>query len=705
LAGATAEQIIETYYTDASVGVLGDGGLPPIPAIFTNVASDLTITTLTVLAGPAAGNAGITVTRDPDGAPEDVTLLTGDSMTITDTTPTAGANGGCTVTFSAVGSTPMWGDGSCDFTAALTPGTTLPTNVIRATNCRTSYCTFGYGSGLHLVDNASTQRSVADPYKGFDLVVEASMDEYTQGIAEVPFSWDRDALEAQALVARSYGATWAVSANHLSAGCFCDLKNNSSYQVYAGWLGGMTMNDRWNDAALATSQMVVTHPDAPHADIVRAFYASSNGGASENNEDLWGGTPLAYLRSVDDPYSLDANPLSYWMKEVPLDAFSATLGFDVVTRVDIINRFVSGTPKVIEVAGLSGGSVITKCYGKYTPCVGAGSVVVGSGAGEIFDNLFGLYSAHIDRIELPGELVEVNRWWGQDRYATAAAISSETFPTTADTVYIATGENFPDALASAPLIAADPGPVLLVRKGSIPAATSIEIARLGPDRIVVLGGPAAVSDGVVATLGNYAPTSRIAGADRYITAADMAKVAYPTTAHTVYIAVGTSFADALVAGPAAVAQDAPVLLVQSNAIPMPTRNALNRLKPTKIVVVGGGSSVSSSVVSALASFTTGSVVSIAGSDRYGTSALVAEDAFPAGSGTVYLASGLDFPDALAAGAAAALSGSPVLLVQPSSLPNSVAVALADLGPDIVVVLGGTAAIGDSVIGAVHNLLG
>jgi len=97
-------------------------------------------------------------------------------------------------------------------------------------------------------------------------------------------------------------------------------------------------------------------------------------------------------------------------------------------------------------------------------------------------------------------------------------------------VYVATGENFPDALGAASAAAVRGGPVLLVQKNAIPAETAAELTRLHPDVIVVAGGTAVVSDAVVTQLQAYAPSVvRAAGANRYATAVEVSKSAFPAT--------------------------------------------------------------------------------------------------------------------------------------------------------------------------------
>jgi putative cell wall-binding protein len=90
----------------------------------------------------------------------------------------------------------------------------------------------------------------------------------------------------------------------------------------------------------------------------------------------------------------------------------------------------------------------------------------------------------------------VTREAGANRYGTAAAISSANFDRGVDVVYVATGTNFPDALAAGPAASAGNGVVLLVKRSEIPAETLAELRRLDPDRIIIAGGTATISSTV-----------------------------------------------------------------------------------------------------------------------------------------------------------------------------------------------------------------
>ncbi len=202
---------------------------------------------------------------------------------------------------------------------------------------------------------------------------------------------------------------------------------------------------------------------------------------------------------------------------------------------------------------------------------------------------------------------QVTRRFGTDRYATAASVAA-TFPAEVPVVYVATGENYPDAIAGGPAAARDDGPILLVRRDAIPAATAAELARLKPARIVVLGGTAVVSAGVASALAAYTPgqVTRRFGTDRYATAASVAAT-FPAEVPVVYVATGENYPDAIAGGPAAARDDGPILLVRRDAIPAATAAELARLKPARIVVLGGTAVVSAGVASALAAYTPGQV--------------------------------------------------------------------------------------------------
>jgi putative cell wall-binding protein len=289
----------------------------------------------------------------------------------------------------------------------------------------------------------------------------------------------------------------------------------------------------------------------------------------------------------------------------------------------------------------------------------------------------------------------VERLAGRDRYATAAAVVRE-FAPGAPVAYVASGLAFPDALAGAAAAGAQASPVLLTTPRSVPAATAQALAYLKPKKIVVLGGTASISDAVLKALRSSTgvAVTRIGGANRYVTAAKVSAAVNPAGVAVAYVASGSSFPDALAGAALAGSQKAPVLLTSGRSLPAETVTELKRLRPARIVVLGGEGVVSSAIATRLKALTAGSVTRLAGDDRYETAATIAA-AMP-GARSVYVASGLSFPDALAGAALAAKQGVPVLLVTSGSVPPATRNALHGMKPTRIVALGGAAPVSDMV---------
>jgi putative cell wall-binding protein len=263
-------------------------------------------------------------------------------------------------------------------------------------------------------------------------------------------------------------------------------------------------------------------------------------------------------------------------------------------------------------------------------------------------------------------------------------------------VYVVGADRMPDALAVTPAAYRDGAPVLPVHAFALPAPVADELTRLQPAEIVVLGGPAAVSDAVAAELATYTDGSvtRRSGGTRYGTAFAVAVSTFSGAAVPVAYVVngnelvnGDGFFAALTGGVAAARAGGPVLLTTPTSLPSETQQALSALDPASIVIVGRTDEVSTAVETQLHSFTTGSVVRVAGSDRYTTSVEVSKSAFPAGAPTVYLANGLDLAQPLVGAAAAAHAGGPLLLVPNSCVTAEVEAEIERLQPTTIVVVG------------------
>ncbi|WP_439565156.1 cell wall-binding repeat-containing protein [Microcella sp.] len=195
---------------------------------------------------------------------------------------------------------------------------------------------------------------------------------------------------------------------------------------------------------------------------------------------------------------------------------------------------------------------------------------------------------------------------------------------------------------------------------------------------------------------------RIAGDDRYATAVAISQsvIGPGESAPVVYIATGASFADALSAGPAAAERNGVLLLTAPTALPPVVQTELARLDPAEIIVVGGASVVSDGVQAALSAYVASptDVRRIAGADRYATSRAIVADAFGAGVPDLFIATGRDFPDALAAGPAASRLGGAVLLVDGAAAATDVATRtlITALGTPDLHIAGGLGAVSAGV---------
>ena len=302
-----------------------------------------------------------------------------------------------------------------------------------------------------------------------------------------------------------------------------------------------------------------------------------------------------------------------------------------------------------------------------------------------------------DLDELPSVLADaLPRLGGSDRYGTAAAVSAAVFPDGAPVAFVASGDDFPDALAAGPVAAMLGGPVLLVNRDWVPAATAAELTRLAPSEIVVVGGTGVVSEQVESGLRSFADrVSRVAGLDRYGTAAALSElVAAPV--ETVYVATGENFPDALAAAPLVAADGAPLLLLSPAGVPASAAAALERLAPDRIVVLGGTGTVPTSVADELGRYAS-TVERIAGATRYDTAEAIA-DRLGSTGGTVLVATGDDFPDAVAASAAAAYLRAPVVLVRNDDVPAPSVRTLWSVSPHRIFVVGGQAGVRELVRG-------
>jgi putative cell wall-binding protein len=197
---------------------------------------------------------------------------------------------------------------------------------------------------------------------------------------------------------------------------------------------------------------------------------------------------------------------------------------------------------------------------------------------------------------------------------------------------------------------------------------------------------------------------RISGPDRYSTAVAISGQ-YQTGVPVVYVATGTNYPDALSAAPAAAVQNGPLLLTTPTSLPGNVRDEIMRLTPALIVVVGGEAAISPAVYAELTTLAP-NIRRDSGTDRYATSRIINQRAFPTGAPSAFIATANNFPDALSASAAAGASRSPVILVNgtATSLDAGTTTLLTTLGVTTVTIAGGTAVVSPQIETALRATL-
>lgn len=287
----------------------------------------------------------------------------------------------------------------------------------------------------------------------------------------------------------------------------------------------------------------------------------------------------------------------------------------------------------------------------------------------------------------------IDRIGGTDRYAVAVAIAAAAYPGGAQDVYVATGLNFPDALSAGAAAAKNHSPVLLTDPNNLPPTVAAEIVALNPQRIIVVGGSASVSDTVFSSLAEIQPNIvRLAGPDRYAASRSIVGSEFSHGADTVYVATGATFPDALSAAAAGGPTGAAVLLVDgtsASGLDAASVATLTALHPSHIVVAGGTGSVSTAIENSLGLIAP--TTRAAGQDRYAASTAINLGAYSSAS-RVFIAAGLNFPDALGGSAWAGALNAPLFVVPTSCVPASTLNAIRSLGATKVTLLGGPASL-------------
>lgn len=359
-----------------------------------------------------------------------------------------------------------------------------------------------------------------------------------------------------------------------------------------------------------------------------------------------------------------------------------------------------------EIEGIDPGTLIVYKQGD------DGTIIELTGEFDWTNNTISVSTSHLCNFFLMGkEGIPAQRLFGENRYATAAAISAQGWETS-DNVILADGENFPHALAGTALAGFKNAPALLTNRDNLPSETTFEIKRLKAKTIYILGGEGAISKAVEDGLSKDYTLVRIFGSDRCQTAVNIGQRIIDdraregtnnTVSDTIILSTGLDYPDALSAAPFAGQNGLPILFTEQNTLNSYTRQALIDWSIKKVIITGGTGVISEQIESILRDELGITVLRLSGLDRYLTSLEIVkyfEGYLEGNSGVGYknaaLVTGEDFPDALAGASLAAKGKYPILLASKDKISREVSEYLKGMNLEKIYIYGGKGAITDEV---------
>ncbi len=272
---------------------------------------------------------------------------------------------------------------------------------------------------------------------------------------------------------------------------------------------------------------------------------------------------------------------------------------------------------------------------------------------------------------------------GDNRWDTAAAVSQETHPSGADTVFVV-GDGRSIHTHGVPAAAAHlDAPILFVRQGSIPSETRDEIQRLDPQRIIAVGTGVDINRRVYAQLGDLAPSvERWADRRRIITAVEVSRNAF-ASADDVVLTNDQSHRLAMTSAPLAASLSAPTLITATSRLLPVVAQEIDRLGANRVTIVGNPDSVSNAVVVDLEDRGL-DVRRVSGSSDLTTTANV-YNLIP--SARIVVTEGDAFSNLVSAASLAVRRPLPILLVNENSIPNPTDQKILWRRPDIIKIVG------------------
>lgn len=270
--------------------------------------------------------------------------------------------------------------------------------------------------------------------------------------------------------------------------------------------------------------------------------------------------------------------------------------------------------------------------------------------------------------------------------------------TKSKTVILADARNYPDALAASNLTNGRYSVILV--QNQLTQAIINEITRLEAQDLIILGGTNSISEDIekgLADIAGVKNVSRIAGENRYDTCQ---KIFNHAKKKSLVLASGEIFPDALATS--SILDQAGLLLTKKDQLPSEAQAAIKDLNHDNFLIVGGENSIQESLATSISNkYQYASHTRISGNNRYETSAKIGERLV---SSTVILASGENFPDALAASTLAQKIDSPILLVSKDKIDQSVIDYFKKHNIKKALVVGGQLSISDKTLANAERLI-
>ena len=452
-------------------------------------------------------------------------------------------------------------------------------------------------------------------------------DEYLYGIAEVSSSWPTATLQAQAITARSYAFRKLRSG--IRSACACHIYDDPRDQNFTGYAklaersGSTNVGALWKaavdaTAVSATQGMALT----VNGQVVSAYYSAASGGMTQNNEDVWGGSPLSYTRSVDDPWSLRwaSSSVTRWApRSFTQAAVASAFGAPDVVSIDLSDRYASGAVNNAVAFSSTGQRYV----------VGAETLKsrLNRGLSDAQVLSRGIPSVWIWKVEERADDTSVAT--ATRSLAASSALRNLGHPqATASTVVLVSAQATSATIAVASAYAALKGYGLLANAGGVlESTTRTELTRRKATNVVIIGEP---------NLGAALDTLKIAhrridAADPVSLAAGLALDINAPTGNGVVVASSRDEGSLPIATNLAARLRRPLVFIDAGVISPEVSAVLTRLQPEATIVVGSADQVPDAAVAGL-----GTVERLPTGDRRLATVLTLTQRFDTGTAAVVM---------------------------------------------------------------------